>query len=71
VIDISDVVKDWEAAMLAHASQMQSRAYVDLRLSAARNLGLSIGAEYAAGFYVNDPVRVDALSDLKMSSRYF
>ncbi len=71
VIDVSDVVKDWEAAMLAHASQMKSRAYVDLRLSAARNLGLSIGAEYAAGFFVNDPVRVGALSDLTLSSRYF
>ena len=71
VIDISDVVKDWEAAMLAHASQMTSRGYVDLRLSAARNLGLSIGVEYAAGFSVNDPVRVAALSDLKLSSRYF
>lgn len=71
VIDVSDAVKDWEAAMLAHASQMKSRSYVDLRLSAARNLGLSIGVEYAAGFYVNDPVRVGALSDFTLSSRYF
>jgi N-acetylglucosamine malate deacetylase 1 len=71
VIDISGVVKDWEAAMLAHASQMASRSYVDLRLSAARNLGLSIGVEYAAGFYVNDPVRLHALSDLSLSSRHF
>lgn len=71
VIDVSDIVKDWETAMLAHASQMKSRAYVDLRLSAARNLGLSIGAEYAAGLYVNDPVRVGMLSDLTLSSRYF
>jgi N-acetylglucosamine malate deacetylase 1 len=71
VIDISDVAKDWEAAMLAHATQMRSRSYVDLRLSAARNLGLSIGVEYAAGLYVNDPVRVDALSDLYLSSRYY
>ena len=71
LIDIGDVVKDWEAAMLAHASQMKSRGYVDLRLAAARLLGLSIGVEYAAGFYVNDPVRVGALSDLKLSSRYF
>ena len=71
VIDISDVAKEWETAMLAHASQMESRSYADLRLSAARHLGLSIGVEYAAGFYVNDPVRVDALSDLQLSSRHF
>ena len=71
VIDIGDAVKDWEAAMLCHAGQMQTRRYVDLRLSAARHLGLSIGVDYAAGFYVNDPIRVTALSDLPLSSRHF
>jgi len=71
VIDVSDTVKDWEAAMACHAGQMQTRGYVDLRLSAARHLGLSIGVEYAAGFYVNDPVRIAALSDLTLSSRHF
>ncbi len=71
VIDIGDVAKDWETAMLSHASQMQSRSYVDLRMSAARQLGLSIGVDYAAGFYVNDPVKVAALSDLTLSSRHF
>jgi hypothetical protein len=65
------VARDWEAAMLLHASQLQSRNYVDLRMSAARNLGLSIGVEYAAGLYVNDPIRVGALSDLTLSSRHF
>ncbi len=71
VVDISDVAKDWERAMQFHASQMQTRAYVDLRLTGARNLGLSIGVEYAAGLYANDPVRVAALSDLSLSSRHF
>ena len=49
VVDIGDVVQDWEAAMKCHESQMKTRSYVDLRLSGARNLGLSIGVEYAAG----------------------
>lgn len=71
VIDIGDVVKDWESAMLCHASQMKSRGYVDLRFAAARHLGLSIGVEYAAGLYANDPVRVGGLSELKLSSRHF
>jgi len=71
VIDISDVVADWEAAMNCHASQMRTRGYADLRLSAARNLGLSIGVEYAAAFCTNDPVRVDALSEITRSSRHF
>ena len=71
VIDISDVAKEWEQAMQCHTSQMRTRSYVDLRLSAAHNLGLSIGTEYAAGFYANDPVRVSALSDITLSSRHF
>lgn len=71
VIDISDVVTKWEAAMQCHASQMQTRSYADLRLSAARNLGLSIGVDYAAGFFANDPIRVSALSDIQLSSRHF
>ena len=71
VIDIGDVVAEWEAAMQCHASQMQTRGYAALRLSSSRSLGLSIGVEYAAGFYVNDPVRLSALSDLSLSSRHF
>jgi bacillithiol biosynthesis deacetylase BshB1 len=71
VIDISDVASDWESAMKCHASQMQTRSYADLRLSAARNLGISIGVDYAAGFYANDPVRLAALSEIKLSSRHF
>jgi LmbE family N-acetylglucosaminyl deacetylase len=71
VIDVGDVVKDWEQAMLLHASQLKSRNYVDLRLAAARHLGLSIGVEYAAGLYANDPIRVQSLSDLTLSSRHF
>jgi LmbE family N-acetylglucosaminyl deacetylase len=71
VIDISDVAGDWEAAMKCHASQMRTRSYADLRLSAARHLGLSIGVDYAAGFYANDPVRIAALSEISLSSRHF
>ena len=71
VIDNGDVVTEWEAAMRCHASQMQTRSYVDLRLAAARHLGLSIGVEYAAGFYASDPVRIAALSDITLSSRHF
>ena len=71
VVDISNVVAEWEAAMRCHASQMQTRSYADLRLSASRNLGLSIGVEYAAGFYANDPVRVAALSEIQLTSRHF
>jgi N-acetylglucosamine malate deacetylase 1 len=71
VIDISDVQADWVKVMECHASQMRSRNYCDLRVSGARNLGLSIGVEYAAGFHLSDPIRLDALSDISMSSRHF
>jgi bacillithiol biosynthesis deacetylase BshB1 len=71
VIDIGDVAADWEAAMKCHASQMRTRSYADLRLSAARHLGISIGVEYAAGFRANDPVRIAALSEIGLSSRHF
>lgn len=71
VIDISAVKEKWEAAMACHASQMRTRSYSELRLSAARHLGQSMGVEYAAGFYVNDSVRVEHLSALTLSSRHF
>ncbi len=71
VVDISDVTEDWEAAMNCHESQVTHRSYVDLQKTAARLLGLSIGVEYAAGLYVNDPVRVEHISDIVHSSRNF
>jgi bacillithiol biosynthesis deacetylase BshB1 len=71
VIDISAHVQKWEAAMRCHATQIGQKSYLDLQLSAARLLGLSIGVEYAAGLFVNDPVRLDHLSDLTRSSRNF
>lgn len=71
VVDVSDVAETWQEVMRCHASQTESKSYVELQLSAARLLGLSIGVEYAAGVYVNDPVRVGRLSDLPLSSRNF
>ena len=40
-------------------------------MSATRLLGLSSGVEYAMGLYANDPLRIDALSDILLSSRNF
>jgi bacillithiol biosynthesis deacetylase BshB1 len=71
VVDIGPVFDDWVKAMECYESQMRTRSYADLRISAARNLGLSIGASYAAGLYVNDPVRVAAISELTLSSRHY
>ena len=71
VVDIGEFVRDWEAAMRCHATQIAGKSYLDLQLTAARLLGLSMGVEYAIGFKANDPIRVEALSDLRLSSRNF
>ncbi|MGA3203294.1 MAG: PIG-L family deacetylase [Bryobacteraceae bacterium] len=71
VIDISDVLPEWEAVMNCHESQVRSKGYIELQKSGARLLGLTIGTEYALGLFANDPLRLEAISDLKLSSRNF
>jgi bacillithiol biosynthesis deacetylase BshB1 len=71
VVDISGVVDEWEAVMRCHQSQVGSMNYIDLQKIGARLLGLSIGTEYAAGLYTNDPIRVEHISDLTLSARRF
>jgi bacillithiol biosynthesis deacetylase BshB1 len=71
VIDISDLIPEWEAVMNCHQSQVASKGYIDLQKSGARLLGLTIGTEYAAGLFASDPVRLETLSDVTLSSRNF
>ena len=71
VLDISDVASEWEAVMNCHASQVAYKSYIDLQKTAARLLGLTIGTGYAAGLYVDEPVRLERISDLKLSARNF
>ena len=56
---------------IGHESQIKNKSYVDLQKAAARLLGLTIGTEYAAGLFANDPVRLENLSDVTLSSRNF
>lgn len=71
VIDVTPVRERWEAAMACHRSQMRTRSYPDLVLARARTLGASIGVEYAVGLWANDPLRLNSLADIPLSSRYF
>jgi N-acetylglucosamine malate deacetylase 1 len=71
VIGIAGVMEEWDAVMRCHQSQVHSLGYIELQKSAARLLGLATGTEYAAGLYVNDPVRLESLSDLVLSARSF
>jgi len=71
VIDVSAAREKWEAAIACHRSQMRTRAYPELVLARARTLGASIGVEYAVGLWANDPLRLNSLADIPLSSRHF
>lgn len=71
VVDVTGAREAWEAAIQCHKSQMKTRNYLDLVLSRARTLGAAVGVEYAAGLWLNDPVRLASLGDIPLSSRYF
>jgi N-acetylglucosamine malate deacetylase 1 len=65
-IDVSpaEIVADWTAAMEAHASQMQTRNYVELQLTRARLNGARAGVQYAVPLFPNDPLLFDSLAAL-------
>jgi bacillithiol biosynthesis deacetylase BshB1 len=71
VIDISDVVVPWDAAMACHKSQLKTKAYPKLAHARARAMGAAIGVTSAIGLWASDPVRVRSLSDLTLSSRNY
>jgi bacillithiol biosynthesis deacetylase BshB1 len=71
VVDVSDVVAEWEAVMSCHQSQIAAKNYIDLQKTGARLLGLTIGTEHAVGLFTNDPVRLNCISDVTLSSRAF
>jgi len=71
LIDVSSVHEAWEQAMSLHVSQMKTKSYLDLVNSKAKYYGKSIGVEYAIGLWKTDPIRIDTLSDLTMSSRNY
>lgn len=71
LIDISDMETQWEKAMMCHKSQMKTKQYSHMILAKAAALGASMGAKLAVGLYSNDPVRLNSLSDINLSSRNY
>jgi LmbE family N-acetylglucosaminyl deacetylase len=71
VIDTSAVEDQWEAAMMCHKTQMRTKAYIELVRARARFLGSAIGTSSAIGLWVNDPIRLDSISELTRSSRNY
>jgi N-acetylglucosamine malate deacetylase 1 len=71
VIDISDLMAEWEEVMNCHASQVMTKQYIDLQKTGARLLGLRTGTDYALGLFANDPLLLETISEVRLSSRTF
>jgi len=73
LIDVSprEVLRAWTAAMDAHASQTQARAYVELQVTRARLRGLRAGVEHAIALFPNDPLVFDSLTAAGRGERAF
>ncbi len=66
-----DVVATWQQVMEAHASQMQTRNYVDYQLARSALLGQRAGVGHALEFFPNDPLLINSLAQIDGSSRHF
>jgi N-acetylglucosamine malate deacetylase 1 len=73
LMDVSSpqILRAWTAAMKAHASQTQARAYVELQLTRARLRGLRAGVEHAIALFPNDPLVFDSLAAAGRAERAF
>lgn len=71
LIDVTPQFEKWQKAMRCHQSQMKTTDYLELVNTKAAALGRSIGVKYAIGLWKNDPIRIDYLSDLTLSSRNY
>jgi LmbE family N-acetylglucosaminyl deacetylase len=65
------VMSAWTAAMEAHASQTNSRDYVELQLTRARLNGLRAGVGHAIALYPSDPLLLASLEHLGRGARGF
>lgn len=73
LVDVSSppVVQAWTRAMAAHASQLQTRNYVELQLTRARLNGLRAGVEHALPLFAADAIVVDSIAALGRGARRF
>ena len=73
LVDISapEVVAAWTAAMAAHASQQQTRSYVEFQVARARLHGQRAGVAHALPLWPNDPLVFDSLAGIGRGARRF
>ena len=57
--------------MECHQSQLKNRNYVELQTARAQVMGAEIGVPFAMAVWANDPIRLDGITDLKLSARRF
>jgi LmbE family N-acetylglucosaminyl deacetylase len=72
-VDVSApaVMKAWEGSMLAHATQAQTRRYIELQLARARVNGARCGVEAAIALFPSDPLIVSNLAEIARAARRF
>jgi N-acetylglucosamine malate deacetylase 1 len=73
LIDVSsrEILQTWTAAMQAHASQVQARAYIELQVTRARLRGLRAGVGHAIALFPNNPLVFDSLAQTGRGERSF
>lgn len=70
-IDVGDVFDAWQALMECHESQVKNRSYIELVNTRARQLGLTIGSEYAQEIYLNDSLVLQDFLEIERTARSF
>jgi LmbE family N-acetylglucosaminyl deacetylase len=71
LIDVSDVVDEWQQLMACHVSQVSQRSYIDLQLNRAQQLGAMAGCGHAIALWPNDPLVIQTLSQVQHTARAF
>ena len=71
VVDTTEVYDTWVKMINCHNTQLQNKDYESLVTARAKALGVAIGTKSAQGLWKNDPIRINTLSDLNLSSRNY
>ncbi|WPJ96326.1 PIG-L family deacetylase [Coraliomargarita algicola] len=71
LVDVSEMAEAWQQLMACHASQVSQRAYIELQLTRAQQLGVMAGCPYAIALWPNDPPVVQSLAQLHRTARAF
>ena len=66
-----NVMAAWKRAMTAHASQAQTRNYIELQLARAALNGQRCGVNFAMPLFPNDPLLLASLTELGRAARRF